>query len=193
MNAVLTRYRYALFTLLVLVLAGAVGYGLAHRPPALVLTVLPPPPTALPTCTPTAGPSCCHIIGAVHMPGVYTLPRGARVRDAIQVAGGATDDADLGRVNLAALVQDQQQIVIPALVSVEPGTGGDALVDVNVADCETLQTLPGIGPVMAERIITYRETHGQFNTLEDLIQVKGIGEATLEKLRPWVIVRGNGK
>lgn len=196
MNVVLARYRYVLFAILMLALAGAVGYGLAHHPPALVLTVLPPPPTALPTFTPIAGPSCCHVVGAVHAPGVYTLPRGARVRDAIRAAGGATADADLERVNLAALVQDQQQIVVPGLAahtSGGPGVGGEALVDVNIADCAMLQTLPGIGPVMAERIIAYREANGPFHTLEDLIQVKGIGEATLEKLRPCATVSGGGK
>jgi competence protein ComEA len=185
---VLARYRYVLFASLMLALAGAVGYGLAHRPPVLVLTVLPPPPTALPTGTPIAGPSCCHVVGAVSAPGVYTLPPGARVRDAIRAAGGATADADLERVNLATLVQDQQQIVVPNLAKSTSGAEGGALVDVNVADGATLQTLPGIGPVMAERIIAYREAHGRFHTLEDLIQVKGIGEATLEKLRPWITI-----
>jgi len=200
MNVVLARYRYVLFAILMLALAGAVGYGLTHRPPALVLTVLPPPPTALPTFTPGAGAglksSCSHVVGAVHAPGVYTLPRGARVRDAIRAAGGATADADLERVNLAALVQDQQQIVVPGLAAYTsggPGVGGEALVDVNIADCAMLQTLPGIGPVMAERIIAYREANGPFHRLEDLIQVKGIGEATLEKLRPCVTISEGGK
>jgi len=196
MNEALVRYRYVLFSIIALGLAGVVGYGLVHRPPPLAFNVLPPQPTPLPTSAPTPGPVRVHVTGAVKVPGVYTLPPGALVQDALEIAGGPTDDADPERVNLAAAVQDEQQIIIPRGQvdgSSRSGSGilesrSNGLVDVNSADSETLQTLPGIGPTMAERIIAHREENGLFSSVEDLVNVKGIGEATLEKLRPLTTV-----
>ena len=156
-----------------------------------MLTVLPPRPTSLPTPIPTAAPLCCHVTGRVNAPGVYILSPGAEVQDAIQAAGGASVDADLEWLNLAAVVQDHQQIVVPrrstdSKALDRPSAG---LVNINTADSETLQTLPGIGPALAGRIIDYRDAHGPFVALEDLLNVKGIGEVTLEKLRPLISVR----
>jgi competence protein ComEA len=190
MNAALARYRYLLFLIVALALIGAVGYGLAHRPPPLTLAVLPPPPTPLPTATPSPAPLHCHVVGPVNAPGVYTLPPGATVQDAIRAAGGPSADADLERLNLAVVVQGQQQIVVPRrqVAPGAPGGTGSGLLDINAADSETLQTLPGIGPVLAGRIIEYRDEHGPFATVDDLINVKGIGQATLEKLRPLIAV-----
>lgn len=194
-NEALARYRYVLFLILGVALVGAVGYGLMHRPPPLVLKVLPPEPTPLPTPTLTPAPVRLHIVGPVRTPGVYTLPPGASVADAIQAAGGPTEDADLERLNLAVEVQDQDQIVVPRRFAVptrgtqsapkEPSSG---LVNINTADSETLQTLPGIGPVLAGRIIDHRNEHGRFTTIEELIYVKGIGDATMEKLRPLITI-----
>jgi competence protein ComEA len=112
------------------------------------------------------------------------------------IAGGPSDDADLERLNLATTVQDQEQIVVPKRPAVlrfdAPGSvvvGSDAgLVNINTADGEILQTLPRIGPVLARRIIDYRQEHGPFNAVDDLILVKGIGEETLERLRPLTAV-----
>jgi competence protein ComEA len=195
MNEALARYRYVLFFIATLALAGAVGYGLVHRPPAVTFTVLPPPPTPLPTPAPTIAPLHCHVVGPVNAPGVYTLPPGSLVQDALQAAGGPTADADIARLNLSAVVQDQQQIVVPSkqlgLAPKSPGILLEAdtgLVNINSATSEMLQTLPSIGPALAERIIAYREEHGPFATTEDLVQVKGIGQATLEKLQPLITV-----
>jgi competence protein ComEA len=185
MNEALARYRYVLFSIIALALIGAVGYGLAHRPPPVAFTVLPPAPTPLPTPLPTAAPVRFHILGAVNAPGVYTLPPGAQIQDAIEAASGASADADLGRLNLAVVVEDQQQIIVPGRGVEGPNAG---LVNVNTADSETLQTLPGTGPVTADKIIAYREEHGPFGVVDDIIGVKGIGEATLEKLRPLITV-----
>ena len=190
MNEALTRYRYVLFSIIALALAAAVGYGLAHRPPPVTLIVLPPQPTSLPTPMPTAAPLCCHVTGQVIAPGVYTLSPGAEVQDAIQAAGGASVDADLERLNLAAVVQDHQQIVVPRRRTDSNALDGPSagLVNINTAGSETLQTLPGIGPALAGRIIDYRDAHGPFVAVEDLLNVKGIGEVTLEKLRPLISV-----
>lgn len=189
------RHRYVVFLILTIALAGAVGYGLVHRPRPLVLNVLPPQPTSLPTPRPTAASVRCHVVGAVRTPGVYTLPPGALVQDAILAAGGPSDDADLERLNLATTVQDQEQIIVPkrsvTLRFDAPMTiveSDDGLVNINTADSERLQTLPRIGPVLAERVINYRQEHGPFTTVDDLILVKGIGEATLERLRPLTTV-----
>ena len=191
----MTRYRNSLLLISALALVGAVGYGLMHRPSPLVLNVWPSQATPLPTSVPTAAAVRCHVVGPVAVPGVYTLLPGSLVEDAIRAAGGPTTDADLDRLNLAEEIQDQVQIVVPTRtearaanspnVPVKPG--GD-LIKVNSCDANLLQTLPGIGPVLAGRIIDYRDENGPFDTVDDLIEVKGIGEATLEKLRPLITV-----
>jgi competence protein ComEA len=141
----------------------------------------------------TPGPIRCHVVGPVNLPGVYILSPGSRVQDALQAAGGPTVEADLEQLNLAAVVQDQDQIIVPRhTMGLAPGSSSSVqgsstdLVNVNTADNETLQTLPGIGPVLAGRIIDYRNTHGPFGTIDSLVEVKGIGAATLEKLRPLI-------
>jgi competence protein ComEA len=194
-DELLDRFRYLLFTSLALALIGAVIFGLAHRPPPVILTILPPPPTALPTASPPPGPVRVHIAGAVATPGVRTLPPGATVYDAIEAAGGLASDADINRINFAAMAQDGQQILVPRQDSTlapedgaipTPRGAASETVDINSASKESLETLPGIGPVLADRIIAYRQANGPFFTLDDLLAVKGIGEATLEKLRPWI-------
>jgi len=194
MNEALARYRYVVFSIMGLLLLGSLGYGLAHRPPSLAFTVLPPAPTPLPTPAPTPAPVRCHVVGAVNAPGVYTLPPGAMVQQAVAAAGGPAAAADLESVNLATAVQDQQQIVVPwrpaAGRSGEgiPEGGAAALININTADSAALETLPGIGPALAGRIIAYREENGPFGTVDDLLNVKGIGEVTLDKLRPLISV-----
>lgn len=144
-----------------------------------------------------------HVVGEVHEPGVVDLPEGARVLDAIEAAGGATLQAGLEAVNLARQVTDGEQIVVPdreaaALPAVTPGApnqgaaagGVDAngVIDLNRATAEELQQLPKIGPALAERIIEWRETHGPFSSVDQLIDVSGIGEKTLEQFRDRVRV-----
>lgn len=144
-----------------------------------------------------------HIVGEVQNPGVFTLPYGSRVDDIVQMAGGGTIYADLSRINLAAFLRDAMQIRIPAFgedyedlfVYDDSGSGAQApgisaggLVNVNTASLVELQTLPRVGPVMAQRIVDFRETHGNFATVDELINVTGIGEATLAGLRDLVTV-----
>jgi competence protein ComEA len=136
----------------------------------------------------------------VRRPGVYRLTAGARVQDAVRRAGGATAKADVNAVNLAALVQDGVQVVVPARaaggvgVAMAPaagdGAGGvpSAPVNLNTATAEQLDTLDGVGPATAAKILDYRKQHGGFRSVEDLGQVSGIGPKRLEALRGKVVV-----
>lgn len=134
-------------------------------------------------------PIVVHVSGAVARPGLVSLPAGARVADAIVAAGGASPDAALAFVNLALPVVGGQQLVIPRQVE---GTGGEATpgagpVHLNRADAAELVGLPGVGPVLAARIVAHRDRHGPFQTVEDLLDVPGIGEAKLAALRDHVV------
>ena len=125
-----------------------------------------------------------HISGAVVDPGLVRLEESARVADAVSAAGGALITADLGAINLAAPVGDGDQIVVPVIGEAE--APGDGRIDLNRASAQDLAGLHGIGPVLAERIVAYRDEHGRFESIEDLLDVPGIGEAKLALLRPGV-------
>jgi competence protein ComEA len=147
------------------------------------------------------------VAGRVRRPGIVRLPVGARVVDALEAAGGARPRVDLRSVNLARLLVDGEQVLVgvppPAGVAASaavPGapdpaagtTGGTAapppLVNINTADLALLDTLPGVGPVTAEAIIGWRTDNGGFTAVDDLLDVSGIGEATLAELAPLVTV-----
>ena len=174
-----------------------------------------PPLTPSPTPSAAAAPSpaqlVVHVVGAVATPGVVTLPAGARVQDALDAAGGALPEADLATVNLARPVQDGEQIPVPTPGQVltpaappaavpaapaAPGPGGSAgagagaggQVNINTASQAELETLPGVGPVLAERIVTWRTENGAFLSVDDLQEVQGIGDKVLANLRPHVTV-----
>jgi competence protein ComEA len=125
-----------------------------------------------------------HVSGAVNRPGLVTLPAPSRVADAIAGAGGAKPGADLAGLNLASSVHDGDQIVVP-LVGAEPmpGQPTDQGIDINRATATELEVLPGVGPVLAARIVAYRDLHGPFAAVEDLLDVGGIGEAKLAAMR----------
>ncbi|HTG48044.1 MAG TPA: ComEA family DNA-binding protein [Actinomycetota bacterium] len=135
------------------------------------------------------------VAGLVRRPGVYTFPPGSRVIDAIHRAGGPLPKADLSVLNLAAPLTDGTQILVGdgsgAPASGSSGTSGGvpgALVNINTASESELEALNGVGPVTANAIIQYRTEHGPFATVDDLLNVSGIGPATLEDLRPQVTV-----
>lgn len=181
---------YAVALLALLALGGRYALGRGEADPvesrhaAAVLSAEPVPARKL----------VVHVVGAVRLPGLYTLREGSRVDDAIQLAGGPKPKAALELVNLAAPVADGQQVVVPAR-----GAGGASstaaagaagatagVVHLNSATLEDLDTLPGIGPVTAQKILDYRTANGAFSSVEELDAVPGIGPARLEQLRPLV-------
>lgn len=143
-----------------------------------------------------------HVVGQVRRPGVVRLPAGSRVLDAVAAAGGATAAADLSAVNLARVVADGEQVRVPrpgeTPPAPAPGAGGGGAgpsggaastpVDLNAADEAALDALPGVGPVLAGRILAWRQEHGRFTTVEELGEVSGIGDRLLAQLSPLVRV-----
>ncbi|MFF2267505.1 ComEA family DNA-binding protein [Cellulosimicrobium cellulans] len=138
-----------------------------------------------------------HVVGQVVTPGLVTVAADARVADALEAAGGATAEADLAALNLARTVTDGEQIVVPRPGEVVPaagsappaaGTTAGGAVDLNTADAAALDALPGIGPVLAERIVAWREENGPFTTVDELGEVSGIGPAVLADVRDLVRV-----
>jgi competence protein ComEA len=136
-----------------------------------------------------------HVAGAVARSGVYRLSDGARVVDALSAAGGARTDADLARVNLAARLSDGLRVYVPAVgeAVVPPVEGqdsetGNGPINLNSATAEQLDDLPGIGPATAAAIVAYRRDHGPFQSVDQLLDVRGIGAAKLEQIRSLLVV-----
>ena len=165
---------------------------------------------------PTPAPVVVQVVGEIHAPGVYELNADDRVLSAIEAAGGATEYADLESINLAAIIKDGERVFVPPYPSIQspsttdqttnPGTDEsvgaahevnqaptDTLaagpINLNTATLDQLKTLPGIGDTKANQIISYRSTLGRFSTLEQLLEISGIGEKTLEAVRPLVEIR----
>lgn len=143
-----------------------------------------------------SGEVVVHVAGAVSSPGVYTLPADSRVDDAVRAAG-ATADADLSQLNLAQKLADGQKITVPAAgetpapadnAAPSDSSQSGALVNINTATQEELETLPSIGEVRAQAIIAYREEHGGFRTTDELMEVSGIGEKIFADISPHITV-----
>ena len=127
-----------------------------------------------------------HVKGAVAEPGLYWLAPDSRVDDAVQAAGGALPEADLDNVNLAAFVSDGSQLYVPFAGESEDAVSGP--LNINTATEAQLEALDGIGETKARAIVEYRESHGDFASVEQLTRVDGIGDATLDKIREQICV-----
>jgi competence protein ComEA len=157
------------------------------------------PPASVPPVT-----VIVHVAGHVAHPGVYGVPSGGRVADAMVAAGGAAADADLEQINLAARVSDGERVYVPAKGELPPAVVGPAPaaastgakaagastgpLDLNTATAEQLEALPGVGPATSKAILAYRASHGRFRSVTELLEVPGIGPAQLEAIRPLVRV-----
>lgn len=148
-----------------------------------------------------------HIIGAVKNPGIVKIKEGSRIVDVIEAAGGVTEDADISKINLAYVVEDGQKIFIPSItdeiteeteyvtsesgdnIIVDNNEGENIMVNINKATQTELETLPGIGPAMALRIIEHREENGNFESIEEIKNVKGIGDAKFENIKINICVK----
>jgi competence protein ComEA len=196
-----------LFGLLIGLLATG-GILLVARPAQGTPIALQPAPTPTPTHPPsptkTPEPILVQIAGAVQTPGVYALPEESRLSDLLALAGGLALDADSDRVNQTAILRDGAYFYIPVPGEAIPETANNAPgysssdadkpysypLDLNQASQEELESLPGIGPSKAADILNYREQNGPFTSVDDLVNVSGIGEATVESLLEYLIVEG---
>ena len=187
-------WQAVLFAILGTLLATGIVYLVSQPARGAPIQLLP---------APTMSPLVIHISGAVHEPGLYQLPPGSRFNDAVQAAGGLLDEADPSRINLAAPLTDGVSLIIPSQAGPEelalPETGSapsattrsgaavePGLLDINIATVEEFENLPEIGPVIAQRIVEYRQANGPFTTLEAIQNVNGIGPVTFERIRPFI-------
>jgi competence protein ComEA len=199
-----------LAVIVVAVLAGAGLWYSRSLPKPIQVAVTPAASPVAPvsgsaSATPTGAPLIVDVTGWVKAPGVYEFDPGARVIDAVDRAGGPRDGADLSLLNLAAPLTDGQQILVPkegaapaapgtvpgaapgTVPGAAPGTTGTQ-VNINTADATALETLNGVGEVLAAAIVTYRDEHGPFTSVDQLEEVPGIGPSTLEELRDQVTI-----
>jgi competence protein ComEA len=208
MGTWLDRNRGVVFGLLSVVTVAGAGMFYFRQPTAAPIEIATAAPTATvtpqPEPTATLGPVRVYITGAVQNEDVYFLPAGSIIKDVVEAAGGFIAEADHTRINLAQEVKDQQQIHVPrrnevnAPPPVQDGAeapapaaegGADApvvaggVINLNTATIEQLDTLPGVGPAIAKRIIEYRDGVGGFSAVEEITQVSGIGEATFAKIK----------
>ena len=229
MDLLESQHRKIITILVIVIIAGGGYWLLKHfhlalflgEPDLVVVEREPTPPLPTPPAPASKAQIAVHVTGAVKLPGVYYLSAGARVHEAIEKAGGRTDQADIHSLNLAAKIRDGQQINVPKIRQIpdvkqdlsisnavqEPTTptspnlsaipqpsmrrsapSAGSRININTATSQQLQTLPRIGPALAQRIIEYRQISGEFSTVDDLTNVKGIGEKTLEKIRDSITV-----
>ena len=175
---------------------------------AAPVRIVAPEPAPFAESDPAARDIRVQVSGAVRLPGVYAMEDGDRVIDAIAAAGGVAPSADLSAINLARRVQDEAHYYVPFIGQTPPPSPAassetfpetarpssradpNSLIDLNTASEQELESLPGIGPVLAARIIAHREANGPFRSVDDVENVPGIGPKTLESIRPLVTVSG---
>lgn len=181
-----SRRRLLAFALL---LAVALVLGLRHLHRGAAHVAIPPLRTAAPARA-AAKLLVVDVAGAVRRPGLYRLAPGTRIADAVTRAGGVTAKADVNLVNLAAPLADGEQVVVPVRGTAAAAAGGAspaAPLDLNSASVEQLDTLPGVGPATAAKIVAYRQEHGPFRSVEELDAVPGIGPSRIAQLKGLVL------
>ncbi|MCU0485136.1 MAG: helix-hairpin-helix domain-containing protein [Anaerolineales bacterium] len=161
---------------------------LGRSPAGTPIQLLPPP---------TPAPIQVHVTGAVNQAGLYSLPAGSRVEAAIQAAGGFAEGADERALNLAAFLEDGDRLLVPSLVSSTDTVPGETRladpplifpIDINLATTVELEALPEIGPETARKILEYRQLHGPFEAIEDIMDVPGIGPVTFEAIKELITI-----
>lgn len=173
-------FLYIIFGILTgLLIAGVLWLATTSRPQGEAVILLP---------TSTPGMVTVDIGGAVVTPGVYHLPAGSRVDAAVQAAGGFADGAEQDSLNLARLVVDGEQIIVPGVVTTSHVNAGR--VNINTATVTELEALPGIGPTAAQAIVDYRLENGLFQTINDILKVPGIGPATFDGIKDYITIGG---
>lgn len=186
--------------------AGGLTLNGRTRPAPIIIE--PPEPTPQPEPTTTPGPIQVYINGQVAAPAVYELPPGSRIGDAIEAAGGWAGEANTAVVNLAQPLVDGMQVYVPSLAEVSAAavpvvsdpsplassgdvvnvTNAAGLININTAGLEELDSLPGIGPSTAQKILDYRDENGRFNAIEEIMNVSGIGEAKFNGVKDLITV-----
>jgi competence protein ComEA len=181
------------FSVVLTLLATGSAVLITRQPRGQPITLLPPP---------TPAPLQVYVVGAVAAPGVYSLPAGSRVKEAVEAAGGALPEANLQAINLAALLEDGAKVSIPSTLihtdepplppsrasGTMPPSEKSGLININTATQAELESLPGIGSVIAQRIIAYRQANGPFSKIEDLLNVPDIGPKTFENIKNLITV-----
>jgi competence protein ComEA len=160
-----------------LLIAGVLWFAVKSRPSGESVVLLP---------TSTPGMITVYISGAVATPGVYTLPDGSRIDEAVKAAGGVLDGAEMATINLAKPLVDGEQINVPGVPNTTHVNAGR--VNINVATVTELETLPGIGPSAAQSIVDYRLENGLFQSIEDIQKVPGIGPATFDGIKDFITI-----
>ncbi|SHN25959.1 competence protein ComEA [Cryptosporangium aurantiacum] len=184
----------ATVAVLVALIAGVAAWRARPDTEPVVTASIVDAPSAVSSSAEAPAEAVVAVSGRVRRPGLVRLPAGSRVADAVEAAGGALPGADLGTLNLARKVVDGELIAVgvPAPAGAAPGagpsSGTDAPLDLNLATAEQFDALPGVGPVLAERIVEYRTEHGGFRSVDQLREVEGIGDTRFEKLRELVRV-----
>ena len=189
-------YKKQLFVLMIILLAAVGGtyYGLYSEEQAVVLDA---------AATADSGPPkqeiTVYVTGAVNKPGLVNVPEGARAAEAVNACGGLLPTADSEKINMAQSLKDGQQLKVPEKTGTNSktdsgkadktkGTDSGEKVNINTADEKALDTLPGVGPAMAKRIIEYRESEGAFQSIEDIKKIRGIGEAKFAKMKDKICI-----